>query len=675
MVGRRATSGGKTKGRTLIPRSGRPQPPQITLRETSQAAQTLLQFGRSEPKHGSRLKWLVSSCLAAIVGVVTIGFVVLSSMEPDRHETGVIAFLQTAMQQSMSGSVVEPSLIGRNDSGKTARLASNERGLTTRHIIQDTVQEKRGGKQFILIKPYARIVARLSSTPPESTDQIPPFNPITLYAESAARSGKAGAVDSPAGAVTFRIADLAGQPPALDDEELTETDMADIVRRSGDEAMDGETIPVDASSPAVEPAIGQAKAGELPPHTVEIPKTVSGDEAATAIEGQEIRVVQVADGDTIAGVLKRNGADPAEAKEIARAAAKVLEADKLSSGEELRLTLVPSPTGDNRMQPMLVTLFSEGHGHLVSIARTPEGEFVASENPLAANLTKQIEELQNGSEHTSLYTSLYSTALSQGLSQEAIQRLVRVFAYDTDFRRRVGPGDSFEAFFDIVGGDSGGSGMSGHPGDLLYIALTVGGETRKFYRYRASDGTVDYYDAEGNNAKKFLMLKPVRGQDVRFTSGFGLRMHPLLHQLRMHTGVDWASDIGTPILASGNGEVVDMKHSAGNGIYLRIQHANGYQTAYSHMQKYAPNITIGSKVRQGQVIGYIGMTGLTNGPHLHFEVLVNGQFVDPMTIHVPRERQLTGRQLAEFQKERARIEELMNRVPVASLVQPAGGNG
>jgi murein DD-endopeptidase MepM/ murein hydrolase activator NlpD len=143
-----------------------------------------------------------------------------------------------------------------------------------------------------------------------------------------------------------------------------------------------------------------------------------------------------------------------------------------------------------------------------------------------------------------------------------------------------------------------------------------------------------------------------------------VRYHPLLNTRKLHTGVDWAAPIGTPIVAAGSGTIEEAGHKGQYGIYIRIRHANGYQSAYAHMSRLAPGVAPGVRVRQNQVIGYSGNTGFSTGPHLHYEVLVNNQFVDPLSIQVPRERRLTGRQLAEFQKERARIEDLLRRQPV-----------
>jgi murein DD-endopeptidase MepM/ murein hydrolase activator NlpD len=225
----------------------------------------------------------------------------------------------------------------------------------------------------------------------------------------------------------------------------------------------------------------------------------------------------------------------------------------------------------------------------------------------------------------------------------------------------VKPGDSFEMFFD--------GGNDDEAGELLYTSMTIAEQSRKFYRFRTPDDVVDYYDEQGNSAKKFLMRNPVKGG--RYTSGFGDRRHPLLKYLRQHTGVDWAAPSGTPILAAGDGTVEKVGREGGYGNYVRIRHVNGFATAYGHMLRFAQGMEKGVAVKQGQVIGYVGSTGLSTGPHCHFEVMVNNQFVNPMTIQVPRGLQLTGRQLAEFQRERRRIEVLMQMDPVTSRVAQA----
>ena len=183
---------------------------------------------------------------------------------------------------------------------------------------------------------------------------------------------------------------------------------------------------------------------------------------------------------------------------------------------------------------------------------------------------------------------------------------------------------------------------------------------RRVFRFQApDDGTVDYFDEAGRSLKKFLIRKPIADGQLR--SGFGYRRHPILGYSKMHTGVDWSNRIGTPIMAAGNGTVIKAEWDSGYGRRVEVQHANGYVTAYSHQSAFARGIAPGARVRQGQLIGYVGSTGLSTGPHLHYEVIVNGHFVDPMKIRVPRGRELEGRMLADFKRQREQVETLLQR--------------
>jgi murein DD-endopeptidase MepM/ murein hydrolase activator NlpD len=253
-----------------------------------------------------------------------------------------------------------------------------------------------------------------------------------------------------------------------------------------------------------------------------------------------------------------------------------------------------------------------------------------------------------------LYQSIYETALRNKVPALVIEDMVRIYSYDVDFQRKVQPGDSFEVFY--AGEDEGAA--ASDKSEVLFASLTVGGETKKYYRFQTpDDGVVDYYDETGKSAKKFLVRKPVNNAIMR--SGFGGRRHPILGFVKMHTGVDWAAPFGTPIFASGNGVIEKAGLEGGYGKYIRIKHNNGYETAYGHMSAFAKGMEIGKRVRQGQVIGFIGSTGQSTGPHVHYEILVNGRFVDPMRVKLPRGRSLDGPVMAGFEKERDRLDTMM----------------
>ena len=199
----------------------------------------------------------------------------------------------------------------------------------------------------------------------------------------------------------------------------------------------------------------------------------------------------------------------------------------------------------------------------------------------------------------------------------------------------------------------------------LFAALTLNGATKRFYRFRTpDDSVVDYYDDDGKSAKKFLMRKPVTSGVLR--SGFGMRRHPILKYARMHTGVDYAAPRGTPILAAGNGVVEKIGRNSGYGNMIIVRHTNGYETLYGHQSSFAKGLVQGSRVRQGQVIGYVGSTGLSTGPHLHFEIRVNDKPVDPLRVRLPRGRVLEGDIYASFERERQRIDNLLGNEPGAA---------
>jgi murein DD-endopeptidase MepM/ murein hydrolase activator NlpD len=251
------------------------------------------------------------------------------------------------------------------------------------------------------------------------------------------------------------------------------------------------------------------------------------------------------------------------------------------------------------------------------------------------------------------------------MPRAVIESLLRIYSYDVDFQYKTQPGDSFDVLF-------AGEEENDAKSEVLFASLTVGGDTKRFYRFQTpDDGLVDYYDETGKSAKKFLVRKPLATGIMR--SGFGGRNHPLLGYHKMHTGVDWAAPLGTPIYASGNGLVDKVGWESGYGKYIRLRHANGYETAYGHMTAFARAIQPGARVRQGQVIGYVGSTGLSTGPHLHYEILVNGRFVDPLRLRLPRGRVLDGAVLAGFEQERDRLENMLTRTGsrVAQTTQSA----
>jgi murein DD-endopeptidase MepM/ murein hydrolase activator NlpD len=584
-----------------------------------------------------------------------------------------------ALQQFREARLPQPAVIRNASDGlnwsvpKSDRLQIATGSIGVKHIIHEQVQVRRNNRPFIQIRPYMRIVSRLSEVPPSEAEAIPPFNPFKLYATEADASDSEGTSRESQSDVSIRVVELLGGIlPSDDGQELDESEVAELVARAREEAqnlaMRPSLQPDDLARPQeADVAIGEDIGADLtldsapPPNTTVLFKSVAdADDVEDGLEPSEVRVIRVARGDNLARILQRLGTEQWQVNAMLQAARPTFPDNALMPGQEVHVTLVPSLSDPDNVEPVRLSIFSEAHEHKVTIVRNSAGEFVASSEPYDDKVARVTLKEGDTSHTASLYAAIYHAALAEGVPPDTIMQILRIHAYDTDFRRRVGHGDTLDFFFDVKEDE----GPDSTPGELLYSAITSGGEARRFWRFRTPDGIVDYYDEYGNNSKRFLMRRPVRGESVRLTSGFGMRIHPIINAPKMHTGIDWASPVGTPIMAAGNGVVEEAHRKGGYGNYVRIRHANGYQTTYAHMSRIAPNIKQGVKVKQGQVIGYVGCTGLCSGPHLHYEVLVNNRFVDPLKIQVPHERQLTGRQLAEYQKERSRIDELMRRAPV-----------
>ena len=393
----------------------------------------------------------------------------------------------------------------------------------------------------------------------------------------------------------------------------------------------------------------------VPENITLLPKTTNQTTGGNAFNE---RVIAVKKGDSVSTILRDLGATPDDIGAIARLLGPRGRDGGIKEGQKLRVLMAPIP-GSQRLQPIRVIVANDASVDAV-VALSDTGKYVSVDvrnvdTDVADNSETNDE---NDTSGVTLYQSVYETALRNQIPRPIIEDLVRIYSYDVDFQRKVQPGNSFEVLY--AGEDE--TPVADSRNDVLFAALTVGGETKKFYRFQSpDDGLVDYYDESGKSAKKFLVRKPVADGIMR--SGFGIRRHPILGYTKMHTGVDWAVPTGTPIYASGNGTVEKVGWESGYGKYIRIRHTNGYETAYGHMSAYARGIEEGKRVRQGQVIGFVGSTGLSTGSHLHYEILVNGRFVDPMRIKLPRGRVLEGPVLAGFEQERERLDGIMARKP------------
>jgi murein DD-endopeptidase MepM/ murein hydrolase activator NlpD len=356
---------------------------------------------------------------------------------------------------------------------------------------------------------------------------------------------------------------------------------------------------------------------------------------------REGRSFQVARGETLGLLLQRAGASGKEASEAVEGVTQIYNPRSLRPGQEV-VVYVQNTGVEERINGFS---FRSSPGAAITVARTHQNEFRARE--VVMPVTFEIAHIA-----TAIESSLYESAIAGGATDREVSELADIFAYDIDFQRDIFPGDPFEMVFERFHDDEG---RTVRTGDLLFVSLDARGKQKAYYRFKAGgDKNPDWYGPDGKSARKFLMKTPING--ARLSSGFGMRRHPILGYSKLHKGTDFAAPSGTPIMAAGDGTLAKVGVMGGYGNYVRIKHSDGYETAYAHMSRFARGIRSGGRVSQGQIIGYVGSTGRSTGPHLHYEVIYRGQQMNPMSLRVPTGRNLSGKDLEAFKARRAEID-------------------
>ncbi|MEQ8586901.1 MAG: peptidoglycan DD-metalloendopeptidase family protein [Thalassobaculaceae bacterium] len=346
----------------------------------------------------------------------------------------------------------------------------------------------------------------------------------------------------------------------------------------------------------------------------------------------EDRVVTVARGDTLMKLLTENGVDRSSAHTAIQRLSDVYDVRRLQIGQDLVLTFQEQSAGPAFLG---LSLRPDAEREIAVLADAEAG-FVAQET---------VRELEKRDDFAAaeIQSSLFEAALDAGMPIDVLISLVRVFSFDVDFQRDIQVGDRFEVLFDTYEDELGNRVRNG---DIQYAAMTLSGKTVAFYRYTPDSGITDYFSPNGQSVRKTLMRTPIDG--ARLSSGFGMRKHPILGYSKMHKGVDFAARTGTPIMAAGDGVVEIAGRNGGYGNYVRLRHNSSIKTAYAHLHKFAKGTRKGTRVKQGDIIGYVGSTGRSTGPHLHYEVLVDGRQKNPMSVKLPAGEQLKGPDLKKF---------------------------
>ena len=345
------------------------------------------------------------------------------------------------------------------------------------------------------------------------------------------------------------------------------------------------------------------------------------------------------EGETFTGALKQADLQDDEINDVVNIISKKIDLRKLKVG-----TLIETYTKTINDKKIINEIIIYPDIEKKIYVKKVNNKFVAGEDKKKLFSKLKLYEVE-------IHNSIYESLKKIDTPDEIIMEFVQLYSFDIDFQRDIRKGNKIKIFFEIYTDSQNNYIKSGN---INFSEIILNDESYELYRFQSEgDEFVEYFNSDGKSATKALMKTPING--ARLSSGFGMRKHPILGYNKKHQGVDFAAPTGTPIMAAGTGHIEFVGNNGGAGKYIRIKHLNGYKTSYSHLSKYASGIQKNVKVRQGQVIGYVGNTGLSTGPHLHYEVIFNGKRINPMKMKLPSGKQLKDKNLEIFLAEKERI--------------------
>jgi murein DD-endopeptidase MepM/ murein hydrolase activator NlpD len=626
-------------------------------------------------------RWMAGLVLIALAGTVLMIFSVIAALSPVETLVTSPQMSRTSAESGTGNSVI----IAARRADKLIRRANL---VAARQDYKAPILVRAGNAEVTRQASFTRIATPLATESLGFTDQIPAFNLARLVSiaseDRAATEVELGGAQETDIAVALReIGAMRGRGESgirlADDDARTQVvDL--LVERRNDAPRPGlpgigaqsqlakvMRAPSEMSSASAFAGAGSVVADPFSKLVVRmVPENVSllaRQDAVLNPFAVEERIFLSRTVQATTQTLRQQGASLKQAQEIIAALTRNGRSNNLDGNRVLKLTLqAQEPRGAKEL--MRVDLFADEE-LIASAGRRDDGGFWAIEareapsrnagGPAAAG-TEDDEEVEANSGRLTLYHSIHETARRHDVPAPVIDDIIRTIFFDVDLQRRVAPGDFLEILI------ANGEGEATSRQDLLLVSLNAQNAKRRYYRFKLpNEDVIDFFDDQGRSVKQFLLRKPIDGGEYR--SGYGMRRHPITGSYRLHAGVDWAGPVGLPIRAAGNGVVRFAQWDSGYGRRIEIEHNHGYVTTYNHMSAFAPGIKEGTRVRQGQVIGRLGSTGLSTGPHLHYEVMINERFVDPLAIKLPRGRELAGRQLEDFRRERTFIDEVLKRAP------------
>ncbi len=643
----------------LLKASGFEDGPALTVQSTD-----------GEIPHGRELSfaWLTGTVMTGLTSVLLMGAALYVSFEGQDTFSTAYEALQL-ITRGDEAAIVEESQV------KGDRVRPVAKTRSELEIVEASIRETVDGRALIRKQPFVRVRATLATAATALSEDIPDYDPVAMIdASQPIESSDPDEAANPdiygaevEGEVQIRTAALPVTfvpAPAISDKSASDFVRQTVENLFAEGGGDSEVALAYAPSDTGIRDLGVVTDGGLSgvaENVSIVPKTKSADEAGP---GRSERVITV--NGAFKDVLLKNGLDERTYDMIAVSLKNVLPIESVPAGAKLRLLMGPS-RNEPRLIPHRLSIYlpdqrAGGVRHAATAALTDRGNYVIGQEPPMIEFPEEDTEEINVNNLPSVYRAIWETARKHDIDDAITQRIVAMFAYDIDLTKKITAGDSIEILETEKDAEN-------HQ-ELLYVALNLGTTKRELFRFRTDDGTVDFFDPEGETGKRFLTRRPVQGGG-RLASRFGSRVHPIFKSRRMHTGVDLAAPRNTPIYAAGDGVIERAQWVSGYGRYVEMKHVNGFETGYGHMNKIADGIKPGVRVRQGQIIGYVGSTGNSTGNHLHFEIKVNGRFVDPLSVKLPRDKSLPAQYDATFQQTIAQIRDLMERdaapITVASI--------
>ena len=619
-------------------------------------------------RRGISFRWFGGSILTGLASVSLMGGALYTALDGREN----LAIPAQAYEKETTD--VAPEIGRVEKAGRPALTAALPQSPEPGNVFMVPTVTREGDQDVVKLKPFMRLEMPLAAVPRREVD-YPRFDALAIFSEN----GKAEPATYTAeqiygadveGEISFKIEPYPlGDPHISVASRQTSEDIESIVRNAAP------SLDVGATALTSVPYFDAARFSAEDSSVLSTPGlTITAENVSVMnrVEPEDYpgmryveRKATVKSELPVALVLQGEGLDESEAIEFANAIASNLTSENFLGDDRLMMTFLAMPDknsgldGDGGSQSLArISVYRDGR-HMVSVVRKKSGSLAYAAPPDMApedtgSKGPKPPVLLARNKLPNIYNAIYRAALNEGLNVETVNRLIRIIAFDVDFRSQIVSQDRLELFLSLEEGQSALT----ENAEILYAGITLGDITRQYYRFGDPEtGTVDYYDETGKSAKQFLLRQPV--PNGVFRSPYGMRRHPITRVRKMHWGVDWSAPRGTPILAAGNGVIEKANWAGGSGRRTILRHANGYETYYLHQTSFAKGIKPGVRVRQGQVIGYVGSTGLSTGPHLHYEVHVNGNRVNPMKIKLPRGKVFRGNELLAFETERNRINTLL----------------